>query len=191
VPDDAKSKLRREVSACLQALDPAERLIKSQRAIVRLLSSDEYRRARTVAAYASFGNEFPTAPVLEACLHDRKTIALPRVLNSEDCSMNFHAIQSVRNDLVPGLKGFREPKESLPVVAVSAIDLLIVPGIAFDLRLNRLGRGAGFYDRFLSHLELHAELCALAYECQIVDNIPTLPHDRAVEAIFTEDRVIR
>src|SRR5579862_7885126 len=88
MPEDAKSQLRRKASACLKALDPIERLVKSQRAIVRLLSSEEYRRARTVAAYVSFGNEFPTGPVLEACLHDQKAIALPRVLKSEDCSMN-------------------------------------------------------------------------------------------------------
>jgi len=190
VPDDAKSTLRRRVSACLKALEPADRLARSQRAVVRLLSSDEYRRAQTIGAYVSFGSEVLSGAFLDACLHDGKTLALPRI-REQDCSMSFHAITSLAADLETNRMGFSEPKATQPVIAPGSLDLLIVPGVAFDERLNRLGRGKGFYDRFLAHLELHAAICALAYECQMVDNIPTLPHDRMVQAVFTEDRTLR
>lgn len=188
--DDIKSTLRREVCARLKAMDEGERLTKSQRAWVRLVSSNEYRRAKTVAAYASFGTEFPTRALLETALRDGKTLGLPRI-NKQDCSMNFHAIASLDRDLETNALGFNEPKSQRPVIDAGSIDLLIVPGIAFDAKLNRLGRGAGFYDRYLAHFGLQTAVCALAFECQIVDNIPVLAHDRKVQAIFTENRTIR
>jgi 5-formyltetrahydrofolate cyclo-ligase len=67
----------------------------------------------------------------------------------------------------------------------------VVPGIAYDESGNRLGRGKGYYDRFLASPGLRAMLCALAFECQIVAQVPALPHDRRVQLIVTEDRVLR
>jgi 5-formyltetrahydrofolate cyclo-ligase len=188
--DDLKSTLRREVCARLKAMEEGERLTKSQRAWVRMISSDEYRRAKTVAAYASFGTEFPTRALLETVLRDGKTLGLPRI-NKQDCSMKFHAITNLDRDLETNALGFNEPKSERPVIDAALIDLLIVPGIGFDTKLNRLGRGAGFYDRYLAGLAPNTAVCALAFECQIVDNVPVFAHDRKVQAVFTEDRSIR
>lgn len=86
--------------------------------------------------------------------------------------------------------GIREPVEGMPV-PVSDIDLVVVPGLAFDEQGNRLGRGRGFYDRFLSHPDFHGTSCALALEDQVVPNIPIGPSDVCVDMLVTDVRVRR
>ena len=98
------------------------------------------------------------------------------------------------DELEPGYKGIPEPKVSLRsdpmrIVLPETIELAIVPGLAFDRKGKRLGRGAGFYDRFLPKLPSAAIVIGLAFECQVFDSIPTEPHDRAVNILVTESTV--
>jgi 5-formyltetrahydrofolate cyclo-ligase len=187
---DAKSALRRQITAKLKALSDAERQERSARAVARLLAADFYARAKTVMAYASFSSEFPTAALLAAVLRDGKRLGLPRV-DAAHVSMSVHAVADVDRELAPHALGFHEPHENLAGISVEQIDLLVVPGVGFDAQGNRLGRGAGYYDRFLAKPELRAVVCALAFECQLSDAIIPTAYDRPVQWIFTENRTIQ
>lgn len=186
---DTKRALRREFTKKLQALTAAERADFSARALARLIAEQPYVQAATIGAYASFGSEFPTDALLDSVLKNGKRLALPRI-NSADSSMTFHAVTNLQQDLELNPLGFREPRPELPVVDVAHIDLLIVPGLGFDIGGNRLGRGAGYYDRFLARPEIRAYTCALAFECQVANAIITEPYDHPVDCILTEIRSI-
>jgi 5-formyltetrahydrofolate cyclo-ligase len=185
---DAKKNLREEVKARLKVLSESERIERGRRALARLLQSAEYAAARTILAYYSVDHEVDTHPLLQKCFEDGKTIGLPRTKKG-DCSMRFHAINNLTADLEPAHFKFREPKAMLPLITAEQPDLIVVPGLAFDAACNRLGRGAGYYDRFLPGAT-NAVVCALAFECQILNNIPSQSHDEPVHLIFTEDRTL-
>lgn len=99
-------------------------------------------------------------------------------------------IQSLSDDLVAGEFGLREPISGAPF-PLSMIDLVIVPGLGFDEYGNRLGRGRGFYDRFLANPEFAGVACGLAYEVQVVPNLPVGPTDRPVNLLVTDARIRR
>ena len=186
---DSKSAQRRMLTRKLKALTPADRAEFSQRAIARLLAAPQFKHAATLAAYVSFGSEFPTTELLAAVLKGKKRLGLPRI-DPSDTSMTIHAVGDLQHDLESHSLGFREPLASRPLIPLDEMDLLIVPGLGFDRAGNRLGRGAGYYDRFLARPGIKAFVCALAFECQIVDAILTTDNDIPVHCIFTEDRTI-
>ena len=187
-----KQQLRELVTAKLKALTEAERRVKNQRITAALLACPEFQRARTILAYDSCKLEASTQEIMAACLSAGKTLALPRT-QKKDCSLAIQRVIDFARDLAPCRLGFREPKAELPAVPLEQIELVIVPGVAFDPHGNRLGRGKGYYDRFLSQLGPGRQwlTCAPAFECQLVVQIPTTAHDRPVQMLITEDRVIR
>jgi len=98
---------------------------------------------------------------------------------------------SPRRDLAPGFRGIREPVDrSAPGIDPRELDLAIVPGTAFDPAGNRLGRGAGYYDRFLPRLRAGVPRVGLAFECQIIEETAPAHHDVPMSFIVTEDRTI-
>jgi 5-formyltetrahydrofolate cyclo-ligase len=203
--DAPKKALRAAIQARLAALSPAERAAKSAAAVAHLVASAEFARARTLLLYDSMGAEVDTHALLAACLTGGKTVCLPRMAAknrgksgrldrpqfSSPYAMTAHAVRDLNTDVKPQRLVFREPLPAAPAVALEQIDFVLTPGLAFDRQGHRLGRGAGCYDRFLAQPQLRAILAALAFECQIVPEIPREPHDLPVHVIFTEDRVIR
>jgi len=116
----------------------------------RLRSLTEYRRARTVLATLSFGTEWDTRPFALAVLADGKRLVLPRVVRSPR-SLSLHAVSNLSADLVPGVWGIEEPEPARCAgVALADVDLALVPALACDAAGNRLGYGAGHFDRLLS-----------------------------------------
>jgi 5-formyltetrahydrofolate cyclo-ligase len=185
-----KSMLRAKVLSRLNDLGADKREWFSTRIARRFAASGEFRSAKVVLAYDSFGTEVDTHPLMQLCLEQRKTLCLPRMHNKERC-LTAHAVGDLKRDLVPVPFGFLQPKKTMPLVPLEKIDLLLVPGIAFDLQGHRLGRGAGYYDRFLPRARVQAVVSALAFECQIVEAVPVQEFDWPVQLIFTEERVIR
>jgi 5-formyltetrahydrofolate cyclo-ligase len=188
-----KYSLRKSILARLKALPSAEREERSRRAIESLLAAPEYRAAGTVMAYVSFGSEFPADAFVRACLRDGKTLGLPRA-HAADHSMSVHAVSNLDSDLEGNALGFQQPLSNRPEIPIEQLGLVLTPGIAYDAKGNRLGRGAGYYDRFLARLEAlkpRPVICALAFECQIVDAIISAAHDRVLDMIVTEDRIMR
>lgn len=100
-------------------------------------------------------------------------------------------LRSVDADLELSRYGVRTPKNGCKLVEPHELDLILIPGLAFDRHLNRLGRGAGFYDRMISQFDhdpsfTHPQLVGVCYQCQIVDTVPIEPHDHPMDRVITE-----
>ncbi len=118
------------------------------------------------------------------------SLIVPYCATKEIVPFVLHAL----DELEPGFYGIPEPKKTLReqpdrTATLQEIELVLVPGLAFDAKGNRLGRGAGYYDRFLAKLPKSVKTVALAFECQLFESIPVEPHDRKVDYIITEERV--
>ncbi len=183
-----KKALRQQIHERLAALPPEQWHARSAAACRLLCGTSEYRRADVVMIFLSMPLEVDTTAIAIQSWNDGKRILAPRV-SWEQRRMLPVEIHSLTTDVEPGLMGVREPAEGLPV-PVSDIDLVVVPGLAFDERGNRLGRGRGFYDRFLSHRDFRGVACALALEAQIVSEVPVGPLDMRIDMLVT-DAVVR
>lgn len=139
--------------------------------------------------FLSLPNEIDTSPLVLRCWQDRKRVLAPKVSWSQRRMMPVE-IRSLTDDLAVSTMGIREPVSGIPF-PISMIDLVIVPGLAFDDYGNRLGRGRGFYDRFLVHPEFKGIACAMGIEDQVVPNVPVGPLDRHVDMIVTDEQVRR
>jgi len=150
------------------------------------ISLPEVEKASSVLAFASFGGEIPTDPLLELLLEAGKTLMLPYV-DTQDGKMRAAVIGSL-GDLVPGFRGIRQPASRVPA---KAADIAIVPGVAFDEQGRRLGYGGGFYDRYLEEIVAGVPVIGLCFDAQVMEDVPVESHDRTVDILVTEKRVIR
>jgi 5-formyltetrahydrofolate cyclo-ligase len=141
--------------------------------------------ARTVALFASLEDEPATRPIFEALRGRDRSCFFPRC--RDDGGLDLVEI-GAWGELEPGHYGILEPPDGRPPIAPENLDLILVPGVAFDARGGRLGRGRGFYDRVLPRAgEPGAPIVfGLAFEFQIVDRVPTGERDRPVDAILTD-----
>ena len=184
-----KEELRQQLRQCLTGMSPAE-LQERSAAVCRLLRKQkEYRRADVIMIFLTMAHEVDTTPIALAAWHDAKRVLAPLIPRDQQRMLPVE-IQSLTTDVRPGERGVCEPVEGLPV-PVSDIDLVIVPGLGFDRRGNRLGRGFGFYDRFLAHHDFRGVSCALAFEDQMVESIPVEAKDVRVQMLVTDVRVRR
>ena len=151
----------------------------------RLLGSEFYRAARTVGLYCPIQNEVHTELLARRCLADAKQLFYPRVSGND---LDFVEVKSLA-ELAPGAFGILEPRGKSPV-PISAIDLLVVPGVAFDLHGHRLGYGRGYYDQALAGCSQDLERVGLAYEFQLVDRLPVDGHDCRLTGLVTEQRML-
>ncbi len=143
--------------------------------------------ARTVALYAPLGAEMDTAAIASRALAEGKKVAFPRTVPGRR-QLVFANCRT--EDLITGPLGAREPPSGAPVVPIRSIDLVVVPGVAFDGSGRRLGRGGGYYDATLAELPRSAARVGLAFEAQIVPAVPAEPHDALLDMVVTERRVI-
>ncbi len=184
-----KKTLRQQLRELLVAMAPAEAHARSAAAGRLLCAQREYRRADVIMIFLSTAQEVDTAPVALQAWNDAKRVLAPRV-SWEQRRMLPIEIHSLTTDVQPGVMGMREPVEGLPV-PVSDIDLVVVPGLGFDERGNRLGRGRGFYERFLAHRDFRGVACAMAFEDQVVESVPVAEADVRVDMLVTDARVRR
>jgi 5-formyltetrahydrofolate cyclo-ligase len=182
----AKRAQRRRILEVRDAIDPSERAERSARIASRLGSLPEVARAATVMAFWSFGSEVHTEPLIRT-LHEAGTrVALPRIEGRDIVAITY----APGDPVVPTGFGAMEPTAG-EVVEPGEVDLVIVPGVAFDRSGGRVGYGGGFYDRFLLRTPPDATAIAIVFADQIVETVPAGAADRAVDAIVTEDEVIR
>jgi len=157
----------------------------------RLRSLPEYARARTVLATLGFGTEWDTRPFAQAVLADGKRLVLPRVVRSPR-SLALHAVTDLEADLVPGIWGIEEPDPlRSPPVALADVDFALVPALACDAAGNRLGYGAGYFDRLLSGAGPRTLLVVALPDGLVEGRVPHEPHDVPVDALVTESRILR
>jgi 5-formyltetrahydrofolate cyclo-ligase len=186
---DSKQELRSRMESTILAMSPAERMERGARAQARLAETPEFRAARSVMIYNSDATEIDTHELVLASLESGKRVGLPRTEKGSRV-LQVLEILDVRRDLERSRFGFKEPLSVLPPIAPESLQLILVPGRAFDADGNRLGRGGGYYDRFIARLS-GPRLVALAFDCQVVAGVPHEAHDRPVDMILTEERVIR
>ena len=161
---------------------------KSRQIKQKLFRMPEYRQAKMVMFYAAKFGEVETEEMIKETLKKKKKVAVPKVKGKELVSSE---LRDWTKDLTKGAFGIKEPKdEALRPLALEKIDLVIVPGICFDTKKNRLGYGYGYYDRFLARLPKRVKVFGLAFELQFVGAIPCLPNDKNLGKIITEKRVI-
>jgi 5-formyltetrahydrofolate cyclo-ligase len=168
------------------SLSKAESVKRSQLIQAKALQLPSYITASSVALYSPVQNEAGTGDILQHALSNGRKVYYPRL--AADSFIGFFQILSAA-ELMPGRFGILEPTGSTAFSDDESL-IVFVPGIAFDVRGNRLGRGKGWYDRILTRFGVKAVSVGLGYECQIVDEVPTERWDRKVDYVITEARVI-
>jgi 5-formyltetrahydrofolate cyclo-ligase len=193
---ERKRALRRETGRERASLPEPVRRAGSEAACARLLALPELAdlNGRTVAGYVALAGkgELDPAPALEALVVRGARVAYPRVVGP-DAPLAFHPV--ARDALVPGRFGLLEPPAGVPAVPAEALDVVVVPGVAFDAEGRRLGFGGGFYDRSFGDAAMagarRPALIGLCFDLQVVARCPAGPDDVRVDAVVTESRVLR
>lgn len=181
-----KSDLRERLHAVRNAMTPEKRQRASDAITADLLALERYQGARTVMAYMTFGSEFLTDRFIGHALAASKVLVLPRIDRSHD-RLELHAVRDLDAELTAGPWGIREPRPDFcPPVAVATIDFILVPGLGFTPRGDRLGYGRGYYDRLLAQREPHTAVVAAAFAVQMLDAIPVSTRDAPVDLVITE-----
>ena len=193
-----KDSIRREMLSARDAMNPMITDMLSNTIFYNLMNLEEFYESRIVFLYSSFRNEVDTVEIIEYCLKNRIKFALPcSYMSGGSPKMDFYYISS-RTDLVKGYKGILEPdrRKSSVKKAEDMPDSIIVPGVAFDANMNRIGYGAGFYDTFFcdngyTQYSIKPYLIGLCYDFQMSYEIEPDPNDIKMSLIVTENGVYR
>jgi 5-formyltetrahydrofolate cyclo-ligase len=186
---DEKRALRDAVLAAREALDPAWRAQASEAIASRIVGMDGFASADLLLVTLPFRSEWNATLVVARALAAGKVVAAPRV-DAPARMLRAYRIEDLDRDVERGYRGIPEPRASCAEVALERIDWVLVPGVAFDPRGGRLGYGGGYYDRLLPFVAQRARRVAGAFDMQIVDDVPTAPHDIAVNFVVTEQRTL-
>lgn len=183
-----KAEARRRVQEAVAGLSPQARVAKSAAIRERVRALAEVSGGGTVMGFLPMRDEIDTRPILEDLIAAGKRVYVPRSF------AEGHRMVPVRlaglDRLRKGLYGISEPHGD-ETCAVQAIDIMLVPGRAFDGTGNRLGRGAGFYDLFMCRKEFRAVRVGLAFDCQVLPDVPHDTHDLPVHMLVTETQTLR
>ena len=187
--DRDKKTIRREILAAITAMAPAVLAEKSRAICQAVAATDEFRNASMVMLYLPIPGEVDTAPLAELTWQAGKRVCCPKFCGASR-AMWPREIVLAHADSFDNSCGLRSPV-SMVEVALDEIDLVIVPAIAFDPACNRLGRGGGFYDRFLQDKKLRATTIGIGFSEQICPKLPIEPHDTPLDAVVCDLAVYR
>jgi len=177
-----KADLRAHFRAFREGLSPAEVSAASASACGQVVDWGVLRRACTVLTYLAFRNELDLSPLVRDL--PRIRWAVPRIVDEHLVAHRYDPRRLVRHHY-----GLLEPDPLLPVVSPDAIDVVLVPGVAFDTKGGRLGLGGGFYDRFL--VTTPAVRVGATYDSCLVDALPCQAHDQRVDWVLTPSGLLR
>lgn len=183
--------IRKEKLGLRDALTTDEQKHKSNIILNKILAFNEIKSARNIFIYAHFRSEVRTTEFIDKLMKMNKIISVP-ITRFQEKRMDAVHIKDMLKDLVPGYCDIPEPRPDLldeNITEPQNIDVVIIPGSVFDVRGGRMGYGGGYYDRFLEKIP-YATRIGLAYEVQIVNEIPLQPHDELLDYIVTEERII-
>ena len=190
-----KAALRRVVLRAVRDIAPEERSRRSADVVERLVAEPSWSDSSLVLGFLPFPEEVGITPLLEEVLASGRSLWLPRVQGEE---LVFHRVSGVGRGFVLHHYGMQEPAADLPQLEAGAAAghiFVIAPGVAFDRHGNRLGRGKGFYDRFLRELRRVAphpvDVVAVCFSEQLVSSVPRGPEDEAVDAVATDRELVR
>jgi len=183
-----KERLRKRVLAVRMGLDRGQVEVGGQAILEKVLGLEAYRRAKLVHTYVSSKeNEVDTHALICTCLAQGKRVAVPVVMSGTKTLA--HALIDGLDQLVVGPWGLAQPDPAVAtwLPAEARIDLVVVPGLAFDRRGHRIGWGGGYYDRFLAQVQ--AVRIGLCYDALVLDCIPGEPHDVPVDLVVAETAI--
>lgn len=188
---DKKRKLRQEVKNRINAAAEPDLAVKRTRIEEQLFEFANFKEAQTIFFHVSRGPEVSTENIMLTCIQSGKDIVLPLFGKTASRDPQLYRVNSLDEDLQSGaeIPGQPDPRRCKPV-SFDSVDIAIVPGTAFDEKGGRLGSGSGRYDRLLPMLPNTARKVALAFEEQMFFQIPMEPHDKYVDIIITEKRII-
>ncbi len=186
-----KSELRTAILAQRDAIPESQRVGRSFAMSEKVLALPEFVAAKVVMAYMSMGSEIDTHTIVEAVLQRGLQLVLPRV-EPNTKMLALHAVRDLQSELKPGIWGIREPDPLLCQIALlSQVDFILVPGAVFDRQRHRLGYGGGFYDKLLALPGRRAITVAVAFEEQLVPEVPMEPHDFSVDVLVSDHDLYR
>lgn len=182
-----KRVLRCNILAKRRALSEAVRLNESRGITAQLAAWPEFIRAQVIFVYLAMADEPATQDIIELALQSGKTVAVPLVTDARGGIMECARLHSLA-ELAAGAFGILEPPKTAELIVPAVVDLVLAPGTAFTLTGQRLGMGAGFYDRMFSRMP-QAILAGLAFSCQLTDSLPTESHDRDLDYIVMKEGI--
>jgi 5-formyltetrahydrofolate cyclo-ligase len=183
-----KREVRRRVAERVRRLTPEQRALLDEQVRSRTARVEPLRQAACVMAYCPLPDEVQLLPLVGDLFDRKAVVGMPRVL-SREAALCVHAVRCIDADCARSTMGILEPHADLPTIEPAMIQVVLVPGRVFTIRGERLGRGGGFYDRFLrSHPA--ALRVALCYEEQIEPHVPTTARDECVDILVTPERTV-
>lgn len=182
----AKRELRTRMRSVRAVLPHSARAARSAAAVARIQALPEYQSARVIVAFSAIQKELDLAELLADARSMGKQTGLPKVVGDE---LQLRAV-SDPSALVQGAFDILEPNDDAPIIAPESIDLVLVPGLAFDGRGHRIGYGRAFYDRLLPSMP-RAFRVGVAYDFQLLAELPNDPHDIPMHCIVSDARCLR
>ncbi|HEX5185461.1 MAG TPA: 5-formyltetrahydrofolate cyclo-ligase [Nitrososphaeraceae archaeon] len=188
-PDLTKSEIRRKILTQRNSISTNTIIMHSKSINNKIIAIEEYENSKSLGVYYPIGSEVQTFDLIRNSLNHNKMVCLPKIIDSRTIEF-FKIIEDSfeKISFQKGKYGIFEP--SISTETIEKIDMLIIPGIAFDLKGNRIGYGKGYYDRYLSSRKAKYKI-GLAYEIQVLNNIPNNELDIPIDIIVTEKRIIR
>lgn len=180
---ECKKNLRKEIAALKKMHDVQWKKAASDIIAARLADMELFQKSDTILLYHALPDEVQTLGLLDR-FYKEKRILIPLV-KGDDLILKLYDPAKI----VPGYKNIPEPSEDAVTVSPEEVELAVVPGVAFDPSCNRLGRGKGFYDRLIPHM--NCPLVGVGYQFQVVESIPCESFDRKLDMVLTEENVYR
>ena len=188
--DLTKEELREKMLTKRANLTPIEREEKSRVIKEKLFNQSEFKRAKTIMFYVAFRKEVETEQMIKESLAAKKEVVVP-ITDQEKKQLYLSQLKDYDRELEAGTYGIKKPAaDYYRPIKQDKLDLVVVPGVAFDTQGNRLGYGGGYYDRLLAGLTSVSRV-GVSFEQQVAANIAAAEHDQPVNKIITEERIIR
>jgi 5-formyltetrahydrofolate cyclo-ligase len=187
---EKKQEIRNNIATILEDISDKEIAKKTKQIEDKLFEFANFLEAKIVLLYINNKTEVKSGNIIKRCFDFNKIVILP-AFDIKKHKMKLMKVDDLDNSLTTGQRGILEPDiNRCKIVPVDRIDLAIIPGVAFDEKGGRIGTGEGYYDRFIPKLSITTRKVALALECQIIQQVPVESHDKHVDIIITEERII-
>ncbi|NQT10522.1 MAG: 5-formyltetrahydrofolate cyclo-ligase [Desulfobacteraceae bacterium] len=187
---EKKREIRKDMAEKLETFSADELIEKTRGIEERLFEFANFLESKVILLYMHANGEVVANDIIKRCFESNKIVVLP-AFDTIKHTMQLMRVDNLDSDLKPGPRGVLEPDpECCKVVPIDRIDIAIIPGVALDEKGGRIGSGEGYYDRLIPKLSITTRKVALALESQIIQQAPVESHDKHVDIVITEKRII-
>ncbi|MEA3428139.1 MAG: 5-formyltetrahydrofolate cyclo-ligase [Thermodesulfobacteriota bacterium] len=187
---EKKREIREDMAKKLKEFSAGELIEKTRGIEERLFEFANFLESKVILLYMHANGEVVTNDIIKRCFESNKTVVLP-AFDIIKHTMQLMRVDNLNSDLKSGPRGVPEPNpKRCKIVPIDYIDIAIIPGVAFDEKGGRIGSGEGYYDRLIPKLSNTTRKVALALESQIIQQVPVESHDKYVDIVITEKRII-